>query len=71
MKKMILAILISILLSVFLCSCGESTEDKVERLNKTAEQLENQVSEQKQKIDDFQSDWEKYKRLEKELESAR
>ncbi|MBR1482936.1 MAG: hypothetical protein IJ598_08240 [Ruminococcus sp.] len=70
MKKIMVAILMSFVLSVFLCSCGESTEDKVERLNRTAEQIGNQVSEQQQRIDDFQSDWDNYKRLESELKSA-
>ena len=54
MKRIIVVLLVSSLLCFSFCSCEESTEDKAERLRKTAEQLGNQVSEQQQRIDDFQ-----------------
>ena len=71
MKRIIVVLLVSSLLCFSFCSCEESTEDKAERLRKTAEQLGNQLREQQQRIDDFQNDWNNYKRLESEYKSAK
>ena len=49
----------------------ESTDEKAGRLRRSAEQLGNQVSEQQERINDFQSDWDNYKKLESELNALR
>ena len=69
--KRIVALLLFLLICFCLCSCEESTDEKAGRSRRSAEQLGNQVSEQQERINDFQSDWDNYKKLESELNALR
>ena len=69
--KRIVALLLFLLICFCLCSCEESTDEKAERSRRSAEQLGNQVSEQQERINDFQIDWDNYKKLESELNALR
>lgn len=71
MKKIITALIISTLVCLSFCGCGESAEEKSERLRNTNDQLSREINNQQQRINDFQSDWNDYKRLESEYKSLR
>lgn len=69
--KRIVALLLFLLICFCICSCEESTDEKAERSRRSAEQLGNQVSEQQERINDFQIDWDNYKKLESESNALR